>query len=313
MNIQMRIITEENIDQFENMSFSKNIEKLTKTEGITFTSIVNNIVEDLGNVKVVKTPEKPVEMEREREREIKETDNKICITLPKDYVPGDPIYPNVNGIVPKSPEYAPRSPDYPPDSPVYRPTSPDYPPDYIPEYAPDYSPEYAKGSPAFSGGKPKYSVGDRVMIHGEIPDPNDHWIIMNITPDFITLENNNPNTIHDPIRVVEHNQIYHYQSSYMNPVHMMNSPSEYPTQNIPYDYNTKPNITVAPVIKIVNGDDKSSSPMVEPNQNTNDFQTSNIPPNEGPKNKESSNMNQIESNVGSNEIDFSQPMVIRKV
>ena len=311
MNIQMRIITEDNIDQFENMSFSKNIEKLTKTEGITFTSIVNNIVEDLGNVKVVKTPEKPVEIEAEKETE--KTDNKICITLPKDYVPGDPIYPNVNGVVPKSP-------DYPPDSPVYRPTSPEYPPDYrpdSPEYRPD-SPAYAPGSPAFSGGKPKYSLGDRVMIHGEIPDPNDNWIIMNITPDFITLENNNPNTIRDPIRVVEPNQIYHYQSSYMNPIHSndnMNYPSEgmnYPTQNFPYDYNTKPNITVSPVIKIVNGDDKSTSPMIEPNQNTNNFQTSNNP-NQGLINKESSNMNQIESNVGSNEIDFSQPMIIRKL
>ena len=327
MNIQMRIITEDNIHQFENMSFSKNIEKLTKTEGIQLSTIVKNIAKDVGNVKIVKSPEKQVEMESETE----EMNNKICITLPKDYVPGDPIYPNLKGIVPKSPEYAPGSPAYFPTSPEYapgsRPTSPEYAPGSrptSPEYAtgsPAYfptSPEYATGSPAFSGGNPKYKVGERVMIHGEIPDPNDNWIIMNITPDFITLENNNPNTIHDPIRVVEPNQIYHYQPSYMNPVHsndMMNYQSEsmnYPTQNFPYDYNTKPNITVSPVIKIVNGDDKSSSPMIEPIQNTSDFQTSNIP-NQVIKNKESSNMNEIESNVGSKEIDFSQPMIIRKI
>ena len=30
INIQMRIITEDNIKQFENMSYSKNIEKLTR-------------------------------------------------------------------------------------------------------------------------------------------------------------------------------------------------------------------------------------------------------------------------------------------
>lgn len=334
MNIQMRIITEDNIHQFENMSFSKNIEKLTKTEGIEFNTIVRNIVQDLGNVKVVNTPEKPIEienMEKEiKEKEIKEKqqmNNKICITLPKDYVPGDPIYPDVKGLVPKSPEYAPgspayvpSSPEYAPGSPAYAPTSPEYSPS-SPAYAsssPAYnpnSPEYAKGSPAFSGGKPKYSVGDRVMIHGEIPDPNDNWIIMNITPDFITLENNNPNTIHDPIRVVEPNQIYHYQEKqsidpimYSQGFNSLHPPSY---DNMYYPDPNKPNITVSPVIKIVNGDDKSTN---EPSDVMN-YPTSNMIPNvqepiiiknEGPSNK-------INKEEPKKEIDFSQPMIIKKI
>ena len=329
MNIQMRIITEDNIQQFENMSFSKNIEKLTQTEGIELNDIVKNIRESLGNVKVVKSPEKIEEPGEKEEnlldKEKQPIDNKICITLPKDYVPGDPIYPPIGQSVPRTPEYSTKTPTYVPTSPEYATESPAYVP-RSPEYAtesPAYateSPAYATGSPAYTGGKPTYKMDDRVMIRGEMPDPNDHWIVSHMTPDFITLENKNPNTIQDPIRVVDPNQIYHYQPSYMDSFHSndsvnyqtdpMNYPTmNYPTQNLPYDYN-KPNITVSPVIKIVNGDDKSIS---EPTQDVNDV------PNQAPmmiKTNESSKMNklnEIESNVGSKEIDFSQPMIIKKM
>jgi len=325
MNIQMRIITEDNIQQFENMSFSKNIERLTQTEDMELNTIVKDITETLGNMKVIKPPEKStgeIQMELEKEEYMLEKekptlDNKVCITLPKDYVPGDPIY------LPKSPDYSTGSPDYIPRSPEYAPGSPAYSPDNTPGST-AYSPEYATGSPAYSGGKSQYQIGDRVIIRGELPNPNDNWIISHITPDFITLENKNPDTIDDPIRVVDPNQIYHYQNSYMEQVNPINThyPMEqsihYPTENIPYDMH-KPNITVSPVIKIVNGDDKSSSPMIEPNNDTNNIPTNHNVPNQGPiiiKNQESSNMNklnEIESNSRSNEIDFSQPMIIRKI
>ena len=47
INIQMRIITEDNIDQLENMTFSKNIDKLTFTKDKTIQSVVNDIKNSL--------------------------------------------------------------------------------------------------------------------------------------------------------------------------------------------------------------------------------------------------------------------------
>jgi predicted RNA-binding protein (virulence factor B family) len=43
MNVQMRIITEENIEQLENMSYSKNIEKLTNIENLDANIIIREI------------------------------------------------------------------------------------------------------------------------------------------------------------------------------------------------------------------------------------------------------------------------------
>ena len=44
MNIQMRIITDDNIQQLQNLSFSKNINKLTHRNDITPQIIINDII-----------------------------------------------------------------------------------------------------------------------------------------------------------------------------------------------------------------------------------------------------------------------------
>lgn len=315
MNIQMRIITEDNIQQFENMSFSKNIERLTKVDGIKFSDIVNNVRKDLGNVKIVKSPEKMAVPELEEEEQ-EDEQNKICITLPKGYVPGDPIYP-------QSPEYAPITPDYVPGSPVYNPNSPVYAtdspayvprtPDYAPgspaypsdspAYAPNpNSPEYAAVSPVYKGGTDDYNIGDSVIIRGEIPDPQDNWKVSHKSNDFLTLENQNPATINDPIRVVDPNQVYPYQETMYSKQPMHAPIEQHP--HIPMHNEGYPNINVAPVIKIVNGDDKSSAPMIEPTGQDNSGQQPIVVKNQE-KEKPVENV--------SKELDFSQPMIVKKM
>ena len=320
MNIQMRIITEDNIQQFENMSFSKNIERLTKVDGIKFSDIVNNVRKDLGNVKIVKSPEKIAVPELEQEQE--DEQNKICITLPKGYVPGDPIYPQSPEYAPITPDYAPgspaydprtpdyapgspayvpRTPDYTPGSPVYNPNSPAYATD-SPAYAPNpNSPEYAAVSPVYKGGTDDYNIGDSVIIRGEIPDPQDNWKVSHKSNDFLTLENQNPATINDPIRVVDPNQVYPYQETMYSQPPMHVPIQQHP--HIPIHNEGYPNINVAPVIKIVNGDDKSTAPMIEPTGQDNSGQQPIVV-----KNQEKEKP--VES--VSKELDFSQPMIIVK-
>jgi hypothetical protein len=84
-------------------------------------------------------------------------------------------------------------------------------------------------------------------------------------------------------------------------------PMHLPVQHqspMPFHNEGYPNINVAPVIKIVNGDDKSSSPMIEPTE-----------PGQHPiivKNQEREREKEKPSESGSKELDFSQPMIIVK-
>ena len=311
MNIQMRIITEDNIQQFENMSFSKNIERLTHTEGKQLTDIVRNIRDSLGNVKVIQSPEKIQDEPEEQEEQ-----NEICIKLPKGYVPGDPIYPTGSpayapGSPASSPAYAPGSPA---SSPAYNPNSPASSPAYNPN-----SPPYAPGSPAYAepafdsppyttaaytGGTDDYNIGDTVIIRGEIPDPQDDWKVSHKTNDFLTLENQNTSTINDPIRVVDPYQVYPYQETMYS-----EQPMHVPLQNqqqMPFHNQGYPHINVAPVIKIVNGDDKSSGSMIEPNGQEP------IVINTQEKEKEKEKKEKTVDS-GLKEIDFSQPMIVKKM
>jgi DNA-directed RNA polymerase II subunit RPB2 len=113
MNIQMRIVTEDNIDQLSSMSFSDNVVKLAgvgETPKTISTDAINKTKTQKPSV-ISKTPE---------------------------YQPSTPEYR------PTTPEYRPTTPDYRPTTPEYRPTTPEYRPT-TPEYrptTPDYTAYY---------------------------------------------------------------------------------------------------------------------------------------------------------------------------
>jgi hypothetical protein len=351
INIQMRVITEDNIEQIENMSYSKNIEKLLQTKGATITDVAPLIRKSLGQVTIVKEPEKetfnPYESEEDKEEEEQINENKICLTLPKNYKPGMPIYPdrspqfdpNSSQFDPNSPQFDPNSSQFDPNSPQFDPNSSQFDPNGSPQFAPDGSPQYASNtypayasntSPAFAspyapdsvyyGGQAteekakEYTVGDSVIVRGEIPDPRDDWKVSNTTSDFITIENNNPNTVSDRIRVVEPHQIMPYQPMMYSYQQEMPSQSPYQEQmHQPPNYmGGPPNINVAPIIKIVNGDDKSSAPMIDTEDTSSRIPYANT-------NTESNfvikNPEKIESNQNggeNNKIDFSKLLIVKK-
>jgi DNA-directed RNA polymerase II subunit RPB2 len=61
MNVQMRIITEDNIDQLMNMSYSDNINKLTKNDDQKLTNVIASIKVELNKVKRTHNPRIPIE------------------------------------------------------------------------------------------------------------------------------------------------------------------------------------------------------------------------------------------------------------
>jgi DNA-directed RNA polymerase II subunit RPB2 len=143
MNIQMRIITDENVDQLLSMSYSNNINKLlkdTKTTSIKNTELlIKKYVNEMSRLPVkanegYNIEEQPIiPLPLNEEDIVKQTDNsKVYPSETSVQTPGDQT----------SPPYAPTSPPYSanPNSPGYAPTSPPY-------SANPNSPPYAPGTP----------------------------------------------------------------------------------------------------------------------------------------------------------------------
>jgi hypothetical protein len=169
INVVMRIITDENIDQIENMSFSKHV---------VLDKSMKEYVNDLEN-KIAQSIKPAVAPISEPEA----SSEKPAFAPP--YAPGSPVY------VPYSPDYTPESPKYNPNSPAYAPGSPAYVDE--PRYNPD-SPEYAPGSPAYvpstkGGGieESLYQIGDTVHLNS-YKGENNFWTVQNIGDEFMTIE-----------------------------------------------------------------------------------------------------------------------------
>jgi len=206
INVQMRIITEDNIKQMENMCFSNDVFKVSRVDSLTaLKKQMKNNLENSKDVEksVVYSPETPDESP------------PYAPTSP-DYAPDDsPPY------TAKSPDYAPddsppytaKSPDYAPDeSPPYTAKSPDYAPGDSPPYAPT-SPDYAPGdSPPYApdeviGGGSTFNIGDKVHVRG---GASQLWKIHKTSPNFFTLHKNSVNQL-DPdtdIKVVRKMDVF---------------------------------------------------------------------------------------------------------
>ena len=120
MNIQMRIITEDNIDQLMSMSYSDNYKLLLHSEP--------------------KEPlEKTISQYTAHLTQMMQTKTKDPFSLKSSpYSPDSPAY------APESPEYAPYSPAYAPESPS---TTPPYPPPTSPSTTPPYPPPTSPSTP----------------------------------------------------------------------------------------------------------------------------------------------------------------------
>jgi hypothetical protein len=285
-NIQMRLITEDNIEQLENLSFSKNISKLTQISDVTTAKVIEMTKENLMESRRMDIARTPLNF---FENSPEESPKYVPYSPP--YAPGSPAYvPGSPNYSPSSPPFAPRSSDSPPPKGMYEPTSPDFPPPqgmYEPT-SPDFSPPqgmYEPTSPDFppppdmKGGESKeFQRGEIVFLRGG-SKPNRQWFIKDIGGgEFVTIETNDLDgisDIQDSIKVVYPTDIFRPSEIVYNthPVqtHQQQMYSQEPMM-IPNMNNGMPNIEVNPVIKIVNGPDNSvdTSTTGKPEQPYND-------------------------------------------
>jgi len=145
MNVNMRIITDKNVDQLTSMSYSKNINVLLNDENIT-PKMIN-------------------------EQNVKLRDG-MQTQVPKDYSGYFVKAPEQPQPTYDSPEYMPESPAYVPYSPEYGPKSPAYVPTYdSPEYMPEY-PAYVPTHDSPESGSLVWDQDERMWVDRATYVPN---------------------------------------------------------------------------------------------------------------------------------------------
>jgi hypothetical protein len=232
MNVQMRIITDDNIEQLESMSYSNNINKLMFTQDFTPQEILrfakNNIhASRLGNLKTPVVEKAIPEIIKDSPEIIKDspefapyspyepTANDIQASTMSDSLRRE-IYgtpsaeSNENGMVQTSPEFAPYSP--------YQPTEEDLQASTVSgslrrEIYGTPIPEKTEYNELSKQAR-EYSIGEQVYYRGD-EIPNRKWIVSNIGDRFIKIESNTPG-LNDPdtIKLVTALDIYKSNNEY---------------------------------------------------------------------------------------------------
>ena len=199
INIAMRLITDDNIEQIENMTFSKNMNILLDKKGdVSVKEYTRDLDISLRRQgPVPKTPVSEAEEETEEERKKKYGyDRTLFAPTSPEYAPGSPAYN------PSSPMWGPHTPDVSPQEEqegqegLFVPASPDYPqPGISPEYAPN-SPEYPpdEGDLFSAPLLAKKSDGGGGFQPGSLVSLNTYggqdnlWQIQNMGEEFVTVQ-----------------------------------------------------------------------------------------------------------------------------
>ena len=214
LNMTLRVVTEDSINHLEELSFSKNINKLSHLEHLETKETISKIQHDIREA--LKKKDHTDEFKNksvDQAFDIPDAEEEATQLPHNDYPIDSPYY------TPSSPEWAPPRDDD--DEPRFAPSSPEWAPprdddDDEPEFAP-LTPEWAPDS-LMGGAKKKYddenkefAVGDDVILKNITVDPVTQrpivYKIKKIGPEFITIETNNPHIQKDNVLVVEPNEI----------------------------------------------------------------------------------------------------------
>jgi DNA-directed RNA polymerase II subunit RPB2 len=285
-NVQMRIITEDNIEQLENLTFSKNINLLLHDMDITPQNIVNQIKRGIMNTKSdIKTPEQPIAPEYQESPDFPDTSpayqespdypNVSPAYEPKedeltDIIKNSASSPPYNPFVSESPPFNPTTPDFPPPVNEFNPRTPDFPPPDSFENLSQQANEYSIGEDVY------YREDPPIYDQMGNPLPPRLWKIKNIGDKFITIVTNpiNSTDTRETQEIVNAMQIYKandYSSSrleqpiqsitgYQGEQYNMAGGAKSNPMNVPQLSN--PAIHFAPVFKILNGStDFSADPV----------------------------------------------------
>jgi len=294
MNVQMRIITEDNIDQMENMSYSDNITQLT---GKTHTGNILQSIRNIMNNKLQKDIFTPDENDFTPESPKYDPNSPDYAPMSPNYDPRATSYPRNEVYDPDSPPYsaylgrvmtreefdeaqndedsplyAPNSPAYAPNSPAYAPyTPPDTPPDISPISVTQInSPPYAPTSPPYApndtqeGGGSRYDVGERVCLRNCKDNyPTRPWKVSHVGPKFITVSALDPIGLDDSetMNVVTPFDIYPEEQAHIQypNIPIQQSGGQVMTQPMSMvPQQQQPTVVIAPKFFNGNGSDNSS-------------------------------------------------------
>ena len=261
MNIQMRIITEDNIEQLENMTFSKNIDNLMFSENTTPQVIVTAIRSALNNNKDTLAPD-PGSCEQNKDQ-------------PITFAETSPAYqPESNTPQLSDSEYNPMASE---EAKLFEPVSPEIGPtdeerraqgqniDYSPnspEIGPTDEERMAQGQVITSPEEPPppdfFKGGEKVHYRGD-KRPERLWTVDKVGDSFITIltDDGMGLTPEDKIKVVEPFDLYREGDYKFN---IMGTPMNRPTMNPEpkmFSNSVPAGINFAPVIKINTGTDNS--------------------------------------------------------
>ena len=279
-NIQMRLITEDNIKQMENMTYSKNIDKLTFQTNTDVKEMVMQNVHKLAHLNALDQNVTPIDEK-----------TPPFVPVSPDYPPDYSEYNIPQKTVPDSAEssiYNPNTPSeslpYAPDSAnstIYNPNTSSESPPYAPGSPvtpsafnqgsfepPPYAPDSADAeSEQLSQQAREYSKGDVVYYRGD-ETPNRTWRVSNIGDKFIKIETDIPSINGmDTVKLVTANDIYTINTPYTPtttpptttptttpPPGLLQKGGEFQSiQPKPFTPEGGQNITFAPVIKVLNG------------------------------------------------------------
>tara|TARA_B100000035_G_scaffold95273_1_gene80738 strand:+ start:11642 stop:16501 length:4860 start_codon:yes stop_codon:yes gene_type:complete len=214
LNMTLRVVTEDSINHLEELSFSKNINKLSHLEHLETKETISKIQHDIREALKKKDPTDDLKNKSvDQAFDIPDAEEEATQLPHNDYPIDSPPY------APSSPEWAPPRDDD--DEPRFAPSSPEWAP---PRDDDDDEPEFAQLTPEWEpdslmgGAKKKdddenkeFAVGDDVILKNITVDPVTQrpivYKIKKIGPEFITIETNNPHIQKDNVLVVEPNEI----------------------------------------------------------------------------------------------------------
>ena len=284
INVQLRIITEDNISQIESMAYSDNIAKLALDPNATPGTIVEMIRKRAIQSNAPKPPPTTESLSPE------------YADVSPAYEPPSPEYePSSPGYYPTSPAYQPETPQSNESSPGYvpgGPTTPPFPPPNMavqpksPEYSPPEPPtalntiaDTLNSLNPFATTKGGGVKGGTVYYRGSTDlglPPNHTWDVKRMGDQFITIQtdavpNDNNVLVVKPTDVLSTSDIAP-DSEFFRDYEPVNYPTSMPNQSYmptmqtPSMANGPAPIQFSPMIKIVNGDDNSKN-IDNPNPN----------------------------------------------
>ena len=326
INAQLRIITEDNIEQIESMSFSHNIQTLLDDKEATPKSLIESIQQRITQKQIdrVQTPADGFTID--------ELDSPEYAPTSPAYRPldseGNPIDTDWGSYDPnaseksslqsiKTPEYAPTSPAYIPLDSEGNPVNTDwgsYDPN-SPYVSPDNKEESLKKMEG--GNSPSdYKIGQRVCMR-KCKDKNTRrpWEITHIGSKFITIRAIDKEALSelDQVNVVSNYDIFpeEHAHMYIPQIQSQALPEDIPQiQPIPTNTSTQPTVIIAPKFFNGNGSDNSTSEL--PSESLDSNQNIMSEPSMVIKSNVDT-ANQSDTEVDSNkEVDFSKGLVIKK-